>query len=182
MCKRVIATGFALVILTLCFSTSFAQTPYVGVFFDSFYTQQTEDCPGFNVLDELYVAAFNFNVLVGGIQFRILYPNSIQWLADLDTQPVTSGNTRDGIAMGWAIPQNGFAPVFVCRVLINWYCDGCEAPNAAIAVGPHPLRGPIGVTRFPDVVFFEGIGLTSYACPTVPTEETTWGQVKSLYN
>jgi hypothetical protein len=124
----------------------------------------------------------NFNVFITGAQFQIAYPEGfIHWIADVDTPPVTAGNTVEGIALGFALPQNGFSPVPLCRVAFLWKCNGCTFDNIPLIVRAHPLLGPVGVTDFPAFDFIEGSGLTSMICATIPTEETTWGHIKALY-
>ena len=182
MCKRVIATGFALLILTVGFTANVsAQVPFIAVYFDKGLSTETTECGGMFELDELFIGMRNFNAFISAVQFRVVYPTFAVWISDSDKQPVSAGNTRDGFSQGWALPQNGFGAIFVVSALFQWYCDGCEVDNIPILVGPHPLLGPPGAIRFPDEVFIQAVGLTALVCPTIPTEETTWGQVKELY-
>lgn len=167
------------------FSVASAQTGYIAVYFDNGFSQESGNCPGNGIPDSLYIAAVNWNMYVNGVQFKVNYPSAISYLADFGTQPVTAGNTDIGLAMGWALPQNGYQPVFVCGVTFFWQClGGCGAvPDQLIEVVGHPyLGGTVSATRWPDNALLNGVGLTALVCPvTVPTEETTWGQVKSLY-
>ena len=191
MCKRVFATGFALLILVLSVGTASAQTPFIAVYFDHAYQVEGnppapagDPCPGIDVVGYLYIALVNSNTFVTGVEFAVNYPPEIFWMADLDTQPVTVGNTPNGFSMGWAAPQNGFAgAVFICRPMFLWKCEDCSVPNAPIVVTPHPATGTgfVAFTDFPDYNLIPAVGLTSLICATVPTNETTWGQIKSLY-
>jgi hypothetical protein len=162
--------------------------PYIAVYFDQYYGygQETKDCPGF-VMDTWYVAAVNFNTYITGADFQILYPGAVTYLGDLNTPPVTVGNTAAGISMGFALPQNGYNPVPLCQVRVFWNCDNCDRPggpfvNNLVKVVTNPNTGFLGVTDFPNFNMVPGVGLTAVICPTtVPVEETSWGQVKALY-
>ena len=194
MCKRVLATGFALMLIMLSFGITSAQTPFVAVYFDhAFQTEASpvapNPCPGIGVLDTLYFAATNFNAFLSGIEFQVHYPASIIWITDFDFPPTnttpgtTLGNTVSGVSVGWANPQNGFSTVDIGKALIQWNCDQCEQGfDLPIIVTGHPLFAPNPrATDFPGFQFINGVGLTSLICVTVPVEESTWGKVKSLY-
>jgi hypothetical protein len=160
-----------------------AQTsPFIAVYFDQAYqTEAKNPCPGIGVFDNLYIALVNANVFVSGVEFAVNYPPQLTWVADLNTPPVTVGNTPNGISMGFALPQNGFSALEVCQVLVMWNCDGCSVFNVPVVVTANPNTGFLGFTDFPNYSLFPAVGLTSLICATVPTEETTWGKVKSLY-
>jgi hypothetical protein len=161
-----------------------AQTPFIAVYFDQSYQAQTplgSSCPGIDVPGTLYIALLNANVFVTGVEFAVDYPPEMTWVADLNKQPVTVGTTPTGFSMGWSLPQNGFSPIDICEVLFTWNCDGCAVTNIPIVVIPSPITGFLGFTDFPDNNLFPAVGLTSLICPTIPTEKTSWGKVKSLY-
>jgi hypothetical protein len=160
-----------------------AQAPYIAVYFDPYHTQETKNCPGF-VTDTWYVAAVNFNVYVTGADFMIQYPPAVTWLADLNVPQVKVGATPTGITMGWPLPLNGFGSLELCQVLVMWNCDHCDAPffDNFVKVVPNPATMFLGVSDYPNYNLIPGVGLTSVICPlTVPNEDTTWGQVKALY-
>lgn len=178
-------------VLAICLvGIASAQTPYVSVVFSD--GSEEIVCPGPGI-DSLFVYAYNFNAFLSGIEYGINYPdgnadgnspgepNYMTWIADYDTQPVTIGTSFTGLSMGWPIPVNGFFPVLVHKVLINWTCTGCLATQGEVTVIPHPLFGFVRATKFPDQGIIDGVGLTSLVCATVASEETTWGQIKSLY-
>lgn len=174
------ATTLVFVLAICLVGVASAQTPFVAVYFDKFGTVEETVCPG-PVIDTLYVYAYNFNAFISGIEYGISYPAAyMTWIADIDTQPVTIGTTPTGISMGWATPQNGFFPVPVHKVLVQWTCTGCALQDE-VAVIPHPLLGFVRATRFPDQAIIDGVGLTSLVCASVAAEESTWGQIKSLY-
>jgi len=168
-------------------TTANAQTGYVAVYFDNGFSVEQKDCPGPGVLDTLYVAMVNWNMNVGGVQFAIDYPPQIIWLADFNKPGATIGSTpvtssTGGFACGFPVPQNGFFPVHVTDILVSWNCNGCTTDNIPLPVVGHSGFGDTIIgTRWPDAEPFPGIGLTALICATVPTEETTWGKVKSLY-
>ncbi len=183
MRTRVFSAVFALALMIVLVGAASGQTPYMAVYFDQYHTQETKDCPGF-VIDTWYVAAVNFNTFITGADFAIQYPPAVLWIADLNLPPVVIGNTLTGISMGWALPKNGYGVFEMCRVQVLWNCDHCADPylDNLVRVIPNPMTGFLGVTDFPNFNLVPGIGLTTVICPrTIPTEDTTWGQVKALY-
>jgi hypothetical protein len=90
------------------------------------------------------------------------------------------GSSVAGISISYSIPGDAFGPFRTQQVLVNWDCSYC--PNNYITVLPHPASGLIQALDWPDLVQVLGIGMISTGCPLgVPTQETTWGSVKSLY-
>ena len=158
-----------------------AQTPTVGVFFDQYFTRMDKDCPAGGGVDSVFVVAQNFNVFVTGIEYAINYPPTITWLSDYGTPPVTIGTTPTGISEGFALPVNGFFPIVVAKVLFVWNCDGCTITDSPIVVSAHPISGFVRATDYPNYDYINAVGMTSLVCATVPTEETSWGRIKSLY-
>ena len=164
-----------------------AQTPFIAVYFDHAWqvggnapAPAGDPCPG-PVVDSLYIALVNANAFVSGVEFAVNYPPEIGFVADFDKQPVVIGTTASGFSQGWAIPPNGFSAVYVCGVQFIWTCTGCSVFNSPIVVVQHPDTGFLGYTDFPGYTEFPAVGMTSLICATIPVEETTWGQVKSLY-
>jgi hypothetical protein len=183
MCKRVIATGFALVLLALLIAPASAQTGYVAVYFNEGMSIEQKNCQGVGVFDTLTIGMVNWNMFISGVQFRVLYPAQMVHVADFNFPPVTQGSTPAGFATGFGLPQNGFSRVFVTNVLVIWTCDVCTSTNVPVPVVGHPLLGnTVTATQWPANNKVNGIGLTALLCATVPTEETTWGKVKSLYS
>lgn len=178
----------ALVLTVVMVGAASAQIPFIAVYFDQYYSVEAlppppcaDPCPGIGVVGYLWVALANANTYVTGVDFKVAYPPEMIWLADLDKQPATIGTTPAGFSMGWALPQNGYNAVPICRVQFMWNCDGCPAPNIPITVVPNPFTGDLAYTDFPDYTVHPAVGLTALICACVPTEETTWGQVKALY-
>lgn len=158
-----------------------AQTPNVGVFFDHSFSRMDKDCPAGGGVDSAFVVASNFNAFLSGIEYSVNYPTSMTWLSDYGTPPVTIGSTPTGISEGFALPQNGFSPIIVAKILFLWNCGGCVVTDDPIIVSPHPLSGFVRATDFPNYDLINAVGMTSLVCATVPAEETSWGRIKSLY-
>lgn len=181
-----LATLVVLVLMVSVIAVS-AQTPFIAVYFDHAWqvggnppAPAGDPCPGM-VLDSLYIALVNANAFVSGVEFQVIYPAEIGYIADFDKQAVAVGTTATGFSQGWAIPVNGFSAVYVCGVSFLWTCTGCTVFNSPIVVVPNPNTGFLGYTDFPNYTAFPAVGMTSLICATIPVEETTWGQVKSLY-
>jgi hypothetical protein len=161
-----------------------AQSPYIAVYFDQYFTEQQTFCQGIDVQDTWYVVAVNFNTFVSGFEFMIQYPGAVSFLNDLDTPPITIGDTESGITMGYPFPPlNGFEPILICRSRVIWNCDDCQGlANLPVAVVPHPYTGDLVGVDYHTNELIPAIGMTSLICPVgVPTQDTTWGQVKALY-
>ncbi len=180
--KKVLALVLALAVMGMMAQTVSAQVPFVQVYFDDL-AHTSKDCPGAGTLDTLLVVAHNFNIWMTAIEYSIQYPPSLTWLGDISPSPVNLGNTPSGVATAFPTPLNAFQPVLVMQVLVNWECTTCGGTPEAVIVGPHPGSGFLRATRYPDNATVIGVGMTSLVCPgTVPVQETTWGQVKALYN
>ena len=177
------ATMVVVVLMASVVVVSAQTSPFIAVYFDqSFQVEAQDPCPGIGVIDTLYVELVNADVFVTGVEFAVNYPPELTWIADIDKQPVVNGTTPTGFSIGWATPQNGFGvAIDVCRVIVIWNCDGCATTDVPVDVVANPNTGFIGFTDFPNFNLFPAVGLTSLICPTVPTQDTTWGKVKSLY-
>lgn len=175
-----------------------AGTPHLSIYFDPEYTQTSAECHGYE-MGYLYIVAEDFNVFIAGLEFSVDYPPEILWLADYDTPPVTLGNTPTGISMAWALPQNGFSPFQVLRVIFFWDCQQCTRGDIPLCVKAHPYSGYVRATRFPDYDFVYAAVQPACICPMcglspmcagstcscpeppVPVEEMSWGKIKELY-
>ncbi|UCG52821.1 MAG: hypothetical protein JSW58_04510 [Candidatus Latescibacterota bacterium] len=166
MCRRVLATGIALMLIVLTVNIADAQVswpspkPFIAVYFDEpgqieAYPIAPDPCPGVGVLDTLWVYLVNSNQMVNGVQFCIDYPPAITWLSDLWTQPVAVGATpctspAGGLSMGYDPRRLGFPDppdrpygrIFICGVLVMWNCDDCgNFPDNLIVVRKHTFDG-----------------------------------------
>ncbi|UCH84512.1 MAG: hypothetical protein JSW50_02125 [Candidatus Latescibacterota bacterium] len=184
---RILATGFALILLVLCVGIASAQIPFIGVYFDNTWQAEATmacQCPPDGTIDTLYIALTNANTFVTGVEFKVNYPAvAFSYLGDIWTQPVTVGTTATGISMGWPNPQNGFTTIPICGVIIVWNCGGCcPQTDIPLSVVTNPNTTFLGFTDFPNFLPVPAVGLTSTICAcSIPVEESTWGKVKSLY-
>ena len=185
---RMRALVLALALMIVMVGAASAQIPFIAVYFDQWHSVEAlppppcaDPCPGVGVIDYLWVALANANTFVTGVDFKVDYPPEMIWMQDLGTQPAVIGNTRDGLSMGWALPQNGWGAVPICTVKFMWNCDACPAPNIPVVVVPNPTTSFLGYTDYPNYDTFSAVGLTALICACIPAEETTWGQVKALF-
>jgi hypothetical protein len=125
--------------------------------------------------------ASNFGMWMSAIEYGIIYPPQLLFIGD-DTGGLDIGNSASGIATSWPFPINAFSPVLVNKIKFFYLCQLCYETDIPIVVVQHPITGFLRAVRWPDNVLFNGVGLTSLICPTVPAEETTWGNIKALYN
>ncbi|MHC4326315.1 MAG: hypothetical protein ACYSUX_18750 [Planctomycetota bacterium] len=184
--RRVLLVFLALLIASLGTSIVSAQTPNVQVFFDEYFgATHLEECPPDapgTVTGYLYVVASNFGMWISAFEYAIDYPPQILPVVDI-TGGLDIGTSALGIATSWQYPINGYSPVLINKVMITFNCQLCyEGTNIPITVIPHPDTGFLRASRYPDYTLVNGVGMVSLICPTVPTEDTTWGTIKALYN
>ena len=132
-------------------------------------------------MDTLYVVARNFDRYLMAVEYSINYPPSMFWVADLDLPALHIGSSPTGITEGFPTPQNGYNPLLVAKAMFMWTCAGCLITNTPVIVSPHPGTAFLGAVDFPNYDLVPAVGMTSLVCATVPIEDTTWGQIKSLY-
>lgn len=185
--RKVLVVFSALVILALGTSIVSAQPiPNIQVYFTSEWGTHgitaIEECPGVGVLDTIYVVASNFNMWMSAAEYKVEYPPEVVWIAD-NTGGIDIGSSPVGIATTWPLPQNAFVPFAVNKVYVIYDCVGCPRTDIPILVVPNPaaISGQVQAVRWPDNALIFGIGMISLICPTVPVEETTWGNIKALY-
>ncbi|MCH7548849.1 MAG: hypothetical protein IH969_04815 [Candidatus Krumholzibacteriota bacterium] len=168
---------------------AYAQIPNVQWFFDANLTQTAFDCDG-TTNQFGYIVAVNFNAFISAVEYKINYPTSgdILWVADISVHAsqLNIGNTTIGVASAWSLPLNCFQPTVIMQVLYDWRNCGDCTPIVnliqLILAGPDPTSGRLRFVRFPDNAEFDAIGMTSLVCGAIlPVAETTWGQVKALY-
>jgi hypothetical protein len=189
--KKILAVAFVIAIVSA--SAVSAQTPFVQVYFDyGSGADPTGVCPpgpAGTVFDEVAVIAHNFNMWMTAIEYSIDYGPVLGFIADILVIDGTLkiGNSPSGISLAFPIPQNAFGALMVQKASVLWLCDNCtpypDTPFPQVLAHPAFSMGYIvQATRWPDVVVVDGLGMASTICPViVPTEETTWGQLKSLY-
>jgi hypothetical protein len=172
-----------------------AQVPLSKIVFDGDLGKDSKDCAV--GLDTMSVVLANFNSFLGSIEFAIDYPPSIQYFpgsdlnipnvaVSLGTSDVTEGPWF-GISLGFGNnPVNAFSTVVVHNIQFGWDCgnNGCPGnKNELVLVVPNGLTGDLQGIDWPNGNFVPIVGGVSVVCPTsVPVEEQTWGQIKSLYS
>lgn len=176
--RKVLAITAVLMILG---SFAYAQTPNVQMVFDEGYASQTYVCSPGEIFTG-YLVARNFNIWMQAIEYNVQYPAGILKLGENPASPLAIGATDDyvnGFSLAYTIPQNGFVPVLTNTVYMQ--CQSC-IPDSYIKVIPHVVSTFVRATDYPGNNFVYGIGSSSVLCPeTIPTEHTTWGSVKALY-
>lgn len=184
--KKVLAVAFAIAILSIGFSAN-AQVPYVQAFFDIGASQDQINCPGM-MMDDLYIFAVNYNAYIAAMKYWVSLPGAINLVGvTLPPGALSIGNVTDpinGISISYPVPGDGYHPCITATLNIWWNCADCsgiaDQPIVVAGLGP---GGYIETIRWPDLTTIWGIGMTSTVCPViVPTKETTWGSVKSLYH
>lgn len=187
---RTVLLTFAIFCTIAISGTAFAQTPTFQVYFDEGYQDAAADCPAGpigTVLDTLHVVAHNFNVWVGAAEFMVDYSDYLTWLGEevIGTE-LKIGSTPDGIAITWPGRRNGFQALEMVRVTVQWMCNDCQGiggtPGAEIVVMPYPGRTSPRIVEYNTQNYIDGVGMKSLVCAQVPVEQTTWGQIKSLYH
>jgi hypothetical protein len=186
--KKVLAVVLAAAFVGVVSFNVNAQVPNAAVYFDDgTYAQQQKDCPNApvgTVLDHLNVVLNNVNSYVSAVEFSVSYPAAISWLGDTHSTPLHLGFSPSGVAISWALPQNAFGPMLAMQAQFVWMCDGCGGfDNSPVTVGPHGTTGFLRAVGWPNNNLIDLVGGTALICPLgVPTEEQTWGAIKSLYN
>lgn len=163
-----------------------AQVPYVQIYFDQNFSQTGVPCPTEpvgTVQSTLYVVGHNFNCWIMAAEFAIDYSTKLTWEGDFFDTDLHLGNSPTGVAIVWSLPKNAFGASLLMWAGVTWECDTCEGnENTPVVVMPFPDSGLVRAIRYPDEAVITAVGMTSLICPTVPTNETTWGKVKALYN
>lgn len=185
--KRVLAVVFAVALLGLAAHSANAQVPNMQVYFNSHINQAQEVCQGMGAIQTWYVVANNLNNFIKSIEYAVSYPPAVTWLADLPvTDTIVFGTTPTGVGQAFTDPGDGFGPLVVIKVLVSWNCEVCGSGAGAwdqpVVAIPHPGTGFLRAVRWPDDFIIQLTGMTSIICPqVVPVEETSWGQLKALY-
>ncbi len=181
--KRVFAIALTLCLLFVA-GAAVAQTPYIMVYYDNFYTIGNKDCPSGppgTILDSVFVVAQQFNRWFVSVEYSINYPTQMSYFFEIPTSTLHLGNTVDGIAQTWSFPVSGYEPALLNKVYFFWNCDGCVVSNIPVVVANHPQTFQLGGVQFQTLEYFSVTGMTSLVCGTTPVEDTTWGNIKALY-
>jgi len=166
--------------------SAFAQTPNLQIFFDEALTEAQVNCPDApigTVMDTAYVVANNFNMWMAAVEFQIDYPlTKVAWLADLFDSPLHTGNSPIGVTIGWNIPKNAFGGAVMLKILFFWNCRNCGgSENTPWDVIPNSETGYLRAVEFGSNLAVDAVGMRSVICATTPVYETSWGQIKALY-
>ena len=186
--KRILLLTVAML---ACASLAFAQGGTIGVFADNAGTNCSLTATAFST------AAFivHFNSTVKGVQFKAPEPMCFTgWTllsAGVNSSAVPVGDFRNGLAMGFANCQ---ASPLLC-VSLTYYdiAGGGQGGGSATACCEWPVlasaeSGLIEIVDCSDALVYgtgqSGIFASSDLCPCgiSPTENSTWGKVKSLYS
>lgn len=185
--KKALAVVLAVAMAGTMAVTASAQVPNVQVYFDPAYNNTQTNCKPSSTIDTWYVVLNNWNMFVQGVDFSIVYPPAVFWTGDVLPDPLTMaslGNSPTGIAVTWALPQNGFEPLLALKPGVFWLnCDCNQGPQTVRVNGYGPLgkANPTAV-QWPLFNEVEGVGMTSLICPgAIATDNKTWGGVKALY-
>jgi len=161
-----------------------AQVPYIQVFFDNGFSRSDASCPpGPAVPDTIHVAAVNFNSYIQAAEFMVSLPAQLIYLGDIYVSPLHIGNSQTGVALSFDVPVDGVGkPAHLMSLNVAWGCSNCLVQDIPVDVLPHPTSGLVRIVTWPDLVTIDGVGMRALICPTVATEESSWGQIKNLYN
>ncbi|MFH1843549.1 MAG: hypothetical protein ABIF77_10125 [bacterium] len=168
-------------VLLLVASSSFAQYPpsgaTVGVYFDLDGTESVHYTFQPMTTIDFYVIIFWEN-LVGGTSYKIPMDPRLSVAGENFADGVAIGSAFDGcgVEFGFASPQFGYfvEPVLVCTVTI---LNTDPLPvETVLGVVPHCHYEQVIVSdRYSNLFSADGL------CAAIPTENSSWGQVKQLY-
>ena len=174
------------IVFTIAINGSAYAQPNIMVFFDEDLTLGAANCPSApigSVPATLYVVANNFDAWITAVEFQIVYPPQLFFTGDqLDTD-IVLGTTATGITIGWATPKSCYGGTVLAKANVIWFCNDCVGnEDAPIDVIANPNQGFLRAVEWPSQTTFDIVGMRSLICATTPVEETTWGQIKSLYH
>jgi hypothetical protein len=193
--KKVLAVVIAVAFISLGAVSSNAQVPNFQVYFDDLLQDTQGFCSPdmFFVQDTIYVVLNNFNTFVSTVDFSLDFTSNfpLSYLGDVpDADAIDLGTSSIaddalGITRTWPIPQNAFDPMIALEVRVLWQCEDCDAeaipPQAIIVLGNEQFS-PYAV-EWQTFRLIPGVGMTSLVCPgEISTQESSWGQIKALYN
>lgn len=201
--KKVLAVVIAVAFVSIGAVQSNAQVPNVQIYFDDLLTATQADCADHFVGEqtELNVVMNNFNTLIKTVEFAVNWPagGPVSYLGDLHVPAanLVLGSSyidgpgfddvttfRDGVTITYTFPQNAFDPFICMKLKALWLCDDCTALEPfQISVYGHEGTGVVQAVEYQTYNLIDGVGMQSAVCPgIVSTEESSWGQIKALYN
>jgi hypothetical protein len=159
-----------------------AQVPIIQVYLDDEFQITDAVCPGFGLVDTLYVVASNFSVPIVDVEYQILGFGSFSPLFDILPSGFTAtGFSGAGINVSFGGPADATGLFLVERIGGGWFCADCTGPILTLSVVPHPDSGKIQATAWPTLSKIEAAGGINILCTSIPVRETTWGKVKALF-
>ena len=177
--KRVV---FLMVAALMAASLAFAQGGSIGIFKDMAGTNCNLDdkVPG---LTPYYVVHVNTPAATA-CEFYAPKPTCLtaMYLSDTGVFPVTVGSSQAGVSIGYGTCRS--APIHV--LTLNFFTQGTTGACCRYSVLPHPITGgpwmvDCGNTQRMATGGQGLVNANSTCMCDVPAEDTTWGQVKSLY-
>ena len=181
--KKALLLSFALMLVA---GMAFAQAGSVGVFADPLGL----NC---NVLDgppmglKQYFVVHVYTTGATAVQYRAKLPlcmtaTGAMWLSDTNMFAVTVGNSQIGVAVAYGNCLVG--PIHT--QIISVFAMGMTPACCRWIVDPDPAVGQItGADCMFQVIYPSGgqamINPTTGCQCSIPNEDTTWGQVKALY-
>ncbi len=174
-----------------------ADPPEIHIYFNSELTQNSADCPAApagTVAIKIYVVAENFTEPISRIEYRLIYPSPLMWFGDVTVSGTTTGNTGTGIVHTWAMPQDASGKLVLAESSVLWMCDNCTGYSSSrFCVDSHSETGYLRAARASDSVWIYPLSLGAMICGcgsdepisctvTVPTEESSWGKIKAIYD
>jgi hypothetical protein len=174
-----LATSFALLVLSLVVlvPASVEAEGRIAVYFDEQGTERVgypknEFGPG---LDLIYIFGEGFEAsYITGVQYQIDYGPHMTWLGDVGAPPITIGNSRDGVSMGFGIYPRTGGKFLIHKAFVQWNGDCTQSFNGDVVSDKHPLFSnstPI-VTRYPDQAVVSAGTLRSQSCQLVEVDLT----------
>jgi len=164
-------------------SMAFAQGGTIGLYGDNQGTscQLLDNAMG---LKSYYVVHMN-TAGASACEFAAPKPACLtaQFLSDASVFPVTVGGSQTGVSIGYGVCK--VAPIHVYT--INFFAMGTTPACCLYPVTPHPVTGGPWMVDCANNQLLAGMNIAvvngnlTCTCEIVPTEDTTWGGVKALY-
>ena len=193
---EIIVVSLIVAIATIYAQGIEAETSAVRIYFDADYTISGAECPldpPFTNIDTLYVVAENFSDPIIKIEYALRFIPQLLWLGDSFVSGTTTGKTHIGIIHTWAAPQDASGKLLLAKCIVGWVCVGCQGnESTSYCVDSHPYTGYLRDTRASDLMWIYPMSLGAMICGcgsnepvsctvTVPVEDASWGQIKSMY-
>jgi len=181
--KKALLLSFALMLVA---GVAFGQAGSVGVFADPLGLNcNLTDAPPAGL--KQYMVVHVYTPGAAASQYRAKLPlcmtgTGAMWLSDTNMFPVTVGNSQVGVAVAYG----GCFVGPIHTQIISVFAMGTTPACCRWYVDPDPSVGQITGTDCAFQIFYptggQGIINPISGCMcNIPDEDTTWGQVKALY-